>query len=242
MHKQLAEQNFDRHLRQNSYPGRGLVVGRGEDGAWLMLYWMMGRSPNSRNRHFVAAGGTLRTEPLDPSLVADPSLIIYEAMLDLPGTFLVSNGDQTRTIYEALQAGGSFDAALQTREREPDAPNYTPRISAMLRPTDPYPLTFSILKANLFDPRWTDRFTYQPASPPPGFGYGLTTYLGDGNPLPSYRGDPLLLPLFGTPQQLLATYWAALHRENRIALALKRVAGAEVRLWLQNKTSLEIGD
>lgn len=242
MHKQLAEQNFDRHLRQNPYPGRGLVVGRGEDGAWLILYWIMGRSPNSRNRHFVAAGGTLRTEPLDPSLLADPSLIIYEAMLDLPGTFLVSNGDQTRTIYEALPAGGSFDAALQTREREPDAPNYTPRISAMLRPADPHPLTFSILKANLFDPTWTDRFTYRPAPPPPGFGYGLTTYLGDGNPLPSYRGDPLLLPLFGTPQQLLATYWAALDRENRIALALKRVAGAEVRLWLQNKTSLEIGD
>lgn len=135
----IAQQNFERHLRQNAYPGRGLVVGRGDDGAWLILYWIMGRSPNSRNRHFVAQGSTLRTEAVDPSLLADPSLIIYEAMLDLPGVYLVSNGDQTRTIYDSLQAGGSFDAALQTREREPDAPNYTPRISGMVPAGRPPP-------------------------------------------------------------------------------------------------------
>ena len=231
----LAQQNFERHLRQNAYPGRGLVVGRGDDGAWLILYWIMGRSVNSRNRQFVADGSTLRTEPLNPSLLADPSLIIYEAMLDLPGTYLVSNGDQTRTVYAALQAGGSFDGALQTREREPDAPNYTPRISAMLRPAGPHPLTLSLLKANLLDPAHTDRFTYRPVVPPPGYGYGLTTYMGDGNPLPSFSGDPLLLPLLGTPQQLLAAYWDALDPENRIALAMKRIAEGEVMLWLKNK-------
>ena len=231
----LAQQNFERHLRQNAYPGRGLVVGRGDDGAWLILYWIMGRSVNSRNRQFVADGSTLRTEPLNPSLLADPSLIIYEAMLDLPGTYLVSNGDQTRTVYAALQAGGSFDGALQTREREPDAPNYTPRISAMLRPAGPHPLTLSLLKANLLDPAHTDRFTYRPAVPPPGYGYGLTTYMGDGSPLPSFSGDPLLLPLLGTPQQLLAAYWDALDPENRIALAMKRIAEGEVMLWLKNK-------
>ena len=231
----LAQQNFERHLRQNAYPGRGLVVGRGDDGAWLILYWIMGRSVNSRNRQFVADGSTLRTEPLNPSLLADPSLIIYEAMLDLPGTYLVSNGDQTRTVYAALQAGGSFDGALQTREREPDAPNYTPRISAMLRPADFHPLTLSLLKANLLDPAHTDRFTYRPAVPPPGYGYGLTTYMGDGSPLPSFSGDPLLLPLLGTPQQLLAAYWDALDPENRIALAMKRIAEGEVMLWLKNK-------
>lgn len=232
----IAQQNFERHLRQNAYPGRGLVVGRGDDGAWLILYWIMGRSPNSRNRHFVAQGSTLRTEAVDPSLLADPSLIIYEAMLDLPGVYLVSNGDQTRTIYDSLQAGGSFDAALQTREREPDAPNYTPRISGMVRPAAPHPLTLSILKANLLDPAQTDRFTYRPAAPLPGYGYGLTTYMGDGNPLPSFCGDPLLLPLSGTPPQLLATYWDALDLENRIALALKRIAGESVTLWLKNKS------
>src|SRR4051812_45401361 len=124
----IAEANFDRHLRRNPYPGRGLVVGRpAAEEAWLIVYWIMGRSAQSRNRRFVAEAGTLRTEPVDPGAVADPSLIIYEAMLELPGIYLVSNGDQTRTLYEALRAGGSFDSALAQREREPDAPNYTPR-------------------------------------------------------------------------------------------------------------------
>ena len=133
----MAERNFDNHLQKISYPGRGLVVGQssGED-AWLMIYWIMGRSDNSRNRKFVAEGGALKTEPVDASMVKDPSLIIYEAMLELPGIYLVSNGDQTRTLYETLQAGGTFDDALATREREPDAPNYTPRISAMLNLQD----------------------------------------------------------------------------------------------------------
>jgi hypothetical protein len=223
--RQVAEANLDRHIRQNAYPGRGLVVGRSSvEDAWLMIYWIMGRSAHSQNRRFVAEGAVLRTEPLDPSLVVDPSQIIYEAMLELPGIYLVSNGDQTRTLYEALAAGETFDAALATREREPDAPNYTPRISAMLdlRTTTPA-LTLSILKANPADPDFTDRFTYRPAPPPPGLGVGLTTYVGDGTPLPSYRGDPLLLPCDGPVQDVLDVYWNALDRKNRVALAIKRV-------------------
>jgi hypothetical protein len=221
----IAEQNFERHLRHNSYPGRGLVVGRSsESDAWLLVYWLMGRSAHSQNRRFIAEGVVLRTEPVDASLVRDPSLIIYEAMLELPGVYLFSNGDQTRTIYETLAAGGSFDDALATREREPDAPNYTPRISAMLdlRGTKS-PITLSMLKANPADPALTDRFTYRPAPPPPGLGVCLTTYLGDGSPLPSFTGDPLLLPCQGSADAVRDAYWDALDANNRVALAVKRI-------------------
>jgi IMP cyclohydrolase len=227
---QIADRNLNFHLRENRYPGRGLVIGRasGED-AWLMIYWIMGRSPNSQNRRFVADGTSLRTEPVDATQVADPSLIIYEAMLELPGIYLVSNGDQTRTLYEALRAGGSFDAALATREREPDAPNYTPRISAMLDLRQfPGAVVLSLLKANPANPELTDRLTYRPAAPPAGLGVGLTTYMGDGAPLPSFRGDLLLLPCQGSAAQVLDTYWQALDVEYRVALAVKRIrAGKE---------------
>ena len=164
----LARQNFARHLAANPYPGRGLVLGRAESGAsFIQVYWIMGRSENSRNRVFVAEGGELRTEPADPSRVADPSLIIYDAMLELPGVFLVSNGDQTRTACEVMEAGGRFEDALEMREREPDAPNYTPRISGVidLRLGDAV-FALSILKANAADPALTDRTTFRPAPPP----------------------------------------------------------------------------
>jgi hypothetical protein len=234
-----AHTNFENHIQQNSYPGRGLVIGRTEAGDWAIVYWIMGRSPNSRNRRFLAEGTTLRTEPIDLSSVDNPELIIYEAMLELPGIFLVSNGDQTRTLYETLQAGGTFDEALLTREREPDAPNYTPRISGMIVPEDTAsPVTLSILKANPADPALTDRFTYRPAPPPPGFGYCLTTYMGDGRPLPSFSGDPLWLLLQGNPEAILQTYWDGLDADNRVALAVKIVGeDGRSRILIRNQTS-----
>jgi hypothetical protein len=231
-----AHANFERHIQQNSYPGRGLVIGRTESGDWAIVYWIMGRSPNSRNRRFVADGTTLRTEPIDLASVENPELIIYEAMLELPGIFLASNGDQTRTLYETLQSDSSFDAALLTREREPDAPNYTPRISGMIVPENAAsPVTLSILKANPADPALTDRFTYRPAPPPPGFGYCLTTYNGDGRPLPSFSGDPLWLPLQGDPETILQTYWDGLDAENRVALAVKVVEKGRSRILIRNQ-------
>lgn len=237
--REIAHRNFDTFIRQQPYPGRGLVVGRSEDGAsWLILYWLMGRSDNSRNRRFVAEGSTLRTEPVDVSRLVDPSLIIYEAMLDLPGIYLVSNGDQTRTVYEAIQAGGSFEQALETREREPDAPNYTPRISAMidLRAQSAV-IALSILKANLADPALTDRTVFKPALPPAGLGYSLTTYRGEGSPLPSFQGDPVLLPCLGSAEELLETYWNGLNAENRISLAIKKIPvdGGTSRLIIKNR-------
>lgn len=203
-----------------------------------MVYWIMGRSPHSRNRRFVAEGSALRTEPVDASLVEDPSLIIYDAMMELPHIYLIGNGDQVRTIYDALQVGGQFDAALTTRDREPDAPNYTPRISAMLTMKGPTPqLSLSILKANPANPDESDRFTYRPAPPPPGLGRGLTTYMGDGNPLPSFTGEPLFLPCDGLPEAVLDRYWSALDADNRISIAVKRIPldGSASNLILHNR-------
>jgi IMP cyclohydrolase len=234
----LAARNFQQCLQQNPYPGRGLVIGRASEDTWLILYWIMGRSTNSRNRRFVAEGGTLRTEPVDMSLVTDPSLIIYEAMLDLPNVYLVSNGDQTRTMYEAIQAGRTIEDALATREREPDAPNYTPRISGMLDMRSGSPaVTLSILKANPVDPAYTDRFYYRVAMPAAGLGAGLTTYRSDGTPLPSFAGDPLLLPLLPYAEETLEMYWNALNTDNRISLAAKEITrrGTSSRILVRNR-------
>jgi hypothetical protein len=187
---------------------------------------------------FVSDGGTLRTEPFDAGAVEDPSLILYDAMLELGRAYLVSNGDQTRTVYEALERGGRFEDALATREREPDAPNFTPRISGLLdlRGREPG-LALSILKANRADPALTDRITFRPAPPPAGFGLGLTTYQGDGSPLPPFEGEPLWLPLAGSPEAVLERYWDALDSANRVALALKRIplAGGPSRILLRNR-------
>ena len=148
----------------------------------------------------------------------------YEAMLEPTGVYLVTKGDQTRTLYDALESGGAFDGALATREREPDAPNYTPRISGMLDMRQrPVSIALNLLKANAADPELTDRSTFYPAPPPPGLGYCITTYMGDGRPLPSFSGEPLILPCAGTAQDVLDTYWDALDRDNRVSLAVKEI-------------------
>lgn len=234
------EEHFERHLAFNTYPGRGLVIGNTGSG-WVLIYWIMGRSAHSRNRRFVTMGSTLRTEPIDLSLVEDPSLIIYDAMVDVDRRHIVTNGDQTRTISEAIEKGHSFEEALATREREPDAPNYTPRISGLLDLRSPEPaLTLSLLKANSFDQLLTDRVTFRPALPPPGYGVGLTTYMGNGSPLPPYTGDPLPLPCSGTPNETLEHYWKALNPENRISIAVKWIPsdGGECRITLINRFDL----
>jgi len=222
--------NFARHIASNRYPGRGLIIGRSADAdadadadAWFLLYWIMGRSESSRNRRFAIEGPVLRTEPVDHAKLDAPELIIYPAMLELPGTYIVANGDQSRTVYDALLGGGTFEAALATREREPDAPNYTPRISGMLDLNGSPAVTLSVLRANPADPTLTDRLTYRPDPPPPGLGLCLTTYMGDGTPLPAFSSDPLLMPLEGGAEEVMGTYWDALDEENRVAIALKSV-------------------
>lgn len=236
--EERAQANFQRHLARNPYPGRGLVVGRtSDDDAWLLVYFIMGRSPNSRNRRFDVDGTTLRTEPVDLDKIEDPSLIIYEAMLEADDVYLVSNGDQTRTIRDALAQRGSFDAALATREREPDAPNYTPRISAMVDLRGEPAFSMNILKASEVDPAQTDRTTFRPALPLPGLGWLLTTYQGDGSPLPSFAGDPLSVPCAGEPAEVMEAYWKALDEDNRISLAVKRIPddGTSTSLEVKNR-------
>ena len=234
---QTPSENFDRHVASNPYPGRGLIIGRSSiDEGWLMVYWIMGRSPHSRNRKFTIDGPVLRTEPIDPALVEDPSLIIYEAMKESSGIYLITNGDQMQTIVDTLQNGGTFDSALATREREPDPPNYTPRISGMLSLKDTPTVTLNIRKANPIDPAFTDGTTFHPTAPSPGMGVCLTTYAGDGNPLPSFQGDPLLMPLDGPPDQILQTYWNALDDENKISVAVKRIVpGAASEIIIKNR-------
>ena len=235
---QIAGSNLENHIRHNPYPGRGLVIGRATEDLWVIVYWIMGRRTNSRNRRFVAEDGVLRTEPVDASLVADPSLIIYEAMLDLPGIYLVSNGDQTRTMYRTIQGGGTIEEALAKREREPDAPNFTPRISGMFSVKgNAVSTVLSILKANPIDPTYTDRYFYRPAMPQAGYGVGLTTYSGDGDPLPSFAGDPLLLPCLGTGQEIMEKYWDALNAENRVSLAVKEISqqSGKSQIFIKNR-------
>ncbi len=237
----VAAENFRARVAENPYPGRGLIVGRGSDGGWLQVYWIMGRSEHSRNRHFVAEGSTLRTEAVDPSKVDDRSLIIYRAMAELPGVYLVTNGDQTDTVIEGLEAGESFESALATREREPDAPNYTPRINGMLDlstvEVERQSMVLSVLRANDADAAQTDRSTFHPANPPPGYGLALTTYEGDGSPLPPFRGDPLWLPLSGNAEDVADTYWEALDAENRVALAVKAIdaSGGQSKIIVRNR-------
>ncbi len=236
---EIAASTLKNHIGANPYPGRGLVLGKSSDGSsWQQVYFIMGRSPNSRNRQFAANGGTLETQPFDASKVEDPSLIIYEAMLETKRVFLVSNGDQTRTLHDGLEQGQSMRASLKSREREPDAPNYTPRITAMLDLSGSAPeIGLSILKANKIDPELTDRHYFYPSAPLSGLGYGLTTYMGDGDPLPTFVGDPLLLPIEATVEETLDLYWNALDEDNGISLAVKEISldGSASRIVLRNK-------
>ncbi len=234
-----AKANFAARVEQNPYPGRGLVIGRASAGEWIQVYWIMGRSAGSRNRVFVADGCDLRTAPWDGGAgVGDDSLTLYEAMLELPDVYLVTNGDQTRTAADGIGAGQSFEAALSSREREHDAPNYTPRINGLLDLRGAAPeIALSILKAHPADPARTDRFSYRTTSPPAGLGQGLTTYIGDGNPLPPFVGEPLWLPLEGSASEILERYWAALDSDNRVSLAVKEISadGAESHIVVRNR-------
>jgi len=225
-HMNIAEENFNSRVASNPYPGRGIVMGLSESGQLLQLYWIMGRSDNSRNRIFENDDkGMLRTLPADPSKVQDPSLVIYEAMLERDNHFIVSNGDQTRTIHQMLKMeSGGFETASVAREREPDAPNYTPRISGMITlDRGEAFFRYSILKANPLNPSRSDRNFYYKDAVEPGLGFLITTYMGDGNPLPSFQGEPLPVPMKGTPDEILETYWNSLNEDNKISLALKSI-------------------
>ncbi len=233
-----AQGNLQR-LAANPYPGRGIVVGRSDQGFLVQIYWIMGRSANSRNRVFVEQEGRVRTEPLDPGAVQDPSLVIYTAMDAWKGRHVVTNGDHTDRILEALRGRRDFRDGLWGQEYEPDPPHLTPRIAGV---TELSPAGaggwLAVIKANPLDES-TLRFFYDFEELPPGFGWCVHTYLGAAEPLPSFAGEPVLLPLAGDDPALAAQFWATLNEENRVALAVKRIddTGAPPAITLVNRYS-----
>ena len=212
--------DLQRELAGNSYPGRGIVIGTSADGKYAVTaYFIMGRSENSRNRVFVEDGTGIRTQAFDPSKMQDPSLIIYAPVRTLGNYTIVTNGDQTDTIYNMMDQQSTFEEALRTREFEPDAPNYTPRISGLMHIIGGrYDISMSILKSNHGDASSCQRFTYTYENPKAGEGYFIHTYMGDGNPLPSYEGEPTLVNITGDIDTFTKTVWDALNADNKVSL------------------------
>ena len=219
--------NLYRLLEGNPYPGRGIVLGRSADNRFAVAaYFIMGRSENSRNRVFVPTEDGIRTEAHDPAKMTDPSLIIYHPVRKAGRDLIVTNGDQTDTVRDCLLEGRAFAEALKSRAFEPDAPNYTPRISDLLSPDGSFQL--SILKSAEGDPSCCCRYFYHYDAPLPGEGRFLHTYLGDGNPLPSFEGDPERVALDAkTPEALAEQVWEALNPENKVSLFVRFVDLAE---------------
>ncbi|MCD7726271.1 MAG: IMP cyclohydrolase [Clostridiales bacterium] len=212
-------------LAANAYPGRGIVIGKSEDGKYAVTaYFIMGRSSNSRNRVFVEDGEGIRTQAFDPSKLEDPSLIIYAPVRVLGNKTIVTNGDQTDTIYELMDKQQTFEQALRTREFEPDAPNYTPRISGIMHlEKGAYNYAMSILKSNHGDPSSCCRYTFAYENPKAGEGHFLHTYMGDGSPLPSYEGEPALVGMEGDIDSFTGMIWDHLNEENKVSLFVRYI-------------------
>ncbi|MCR5503167.1 MAG: IMP cyclohydrolase [Lachnospiraceae bacterium] len=211
-----------KELSENTYPGRGIVVGCSEDGKHaVMAYFIMGRSINSRNRVFVEYEEGIRTQAFDPEKLTDPSLIIYSPVRVLGNKTIVTNGDQTDTIFDGIRNGISFEQALRCREFEPDAPNYTPRISAVVR-VDPernhFRYAMSILKSAYGNPDSCLRYTFGFKIPVKGNGHFIHTYMHDGNPLPSFEGEPKLVGMKGDIDSFTKMIWDNLNEENKVSL------------------------
>ncbi|ANU42955.1 inosine monophosphate cyclohydrolase [Flavonifractor plautii] len=210
-------------LRGNPYPGRGIVLGSSPDGEKSVIaYFIMGRSENSRNRVFVETPDGIRTQAFDPSKMTDPSLIIYAPVRVFGTSTIVTNGDQTDTIREGLAAGKTFAQALHTRTFEPDAPNYTPRISGLVKKNGDY--TLSILKSADGDPASCHRYFFAYEAPRAGQGHFIHTYMGDGTPLPSFVGEPEQVEIpYGTPAELADLLWDSLNAENKVSLFVRYI-------------------
>ncbi len=227
-------------IKGNSYVGRGIIAGKSEDGKYAVsAYFIMGRSANSRNRIFTVKGEEVFTEPFDPSKVEDPSLIIYAALRKYDNKLIVTNGDQTDTIYEGLAAGKTFSESLTSRCFEPDAPNLTPRISAMLTfDESDFKYDMSILKS--IDPDGTDcaRYTFSYPSKA-GLGHFIHTYVCDGNPIPTFQGEPERIFIPSSIDEFTDALWGALDEDNKISLYVRYTAletgEAVTRLINKNK-------
>ena len=210
-------------LNSNTYPGRGIVIGKTKDGKKAVTaYFIMGRSNNSRNRVFVEDVEGIRTQAFDPSKLEDPSLIIYAPVRVLGNKIIVTNGDQTDTIYEGMDKQLTFEQSLRTREFEPDAPNYTPRISGIMHVENgKYNYAMSILKSNNGNPKACNRYTFAYENPVAGEGHFIHTYMHDGNPLPSFEGEPKLVEINGDIDEFTNMVWTNLNEDNKVSLFVR---------------------
>ena len=228
-------------LAGNSYPGRGIVIGKSADGKYAVTaYFIMGRSENSRNRVFVEDGEGIRTQAFDPSKLSDPSLIIYAPVRVLGNKTIVTNGDQTDTIYELMDKQQTFEQALRTREFEPDAPNYTPRISGIMHiDNGTYNYAMSILKSNNGNPDACNRYTFAYQNPVAGEAHFIHTYMGDGNPLPSFEGEPKLVEIPDDIDAFTKNVWESLNGDNKVSLFVRFIdletGDYETRIVNKNK-------
>ena len=227
-------------LSATSYPGRGIVIGRSKDGKKAVTaYFIMGRSENSRNRVFVEDGEGIRTQAFDPSKLSDPSLIIYAPVRVLGNKTIVTNGDQTDTVYDFVKEGKTFEEALRTRQFEPDAPNFTPRISGIIHHENGYMnYAMSILKSADGDGSSCQRYTYAYSNPLAGKAKFIHTYKADGNPLPSFEGEPKTLELPDVSiDELTDLIWTNLNEDNKVSLFVRfiDIATGEAETKVVNK-------
>ena len=238
---------LDQELKSNAYPGRGIVMGRSADGQYAVAaYFIMGRSTNSRNRVFVEEGEGIRTQAFDQSKLEDPSLVIYAPVRVLNHDTIVTKGDQTDTVYEGLAAGKTFEQALQSRTYEPDAPNYTPRISGVMHiENGAYHYCLSILKSDDGNPDCCNRYTFSYDAPVAGEGRFLHTYLHDGSPLPSFQGEPKKVEIAGDIDAFTELIWNSLDPENKVSLFVRYInigTGAyETRICNKNQSETAEG-
>ena len=215
---------FD-ELKENSYPGRGIIIGKSPNGKYAVTaYFIMGRSENSRNRVFIEEGNGIRTEAFDPSKLTDPHLIIYAPVRVLGNKTIVTNGDQTDTIYELMDKQMTFEQALRTREYEDDAPNYTPRISGIMHiEKDVYNYAMSILKSANGNPDSCRRYTFSYTTPISGEGHFIHTYMGDGSPLPSFEGEPKEIEMYDDMNFFADGLWTSLNEDNKVSLFVRYI-------------------
>lgn len=213
---------FD-YLAAKEYPGRGIILGKSEDNRAVFAYFIMGRSTNSRNRVFEISDDDIRTKAFDESLLSDPSLIIYSPVRVLGKKIIVTNGDQTDTIYEYLKDKKTFEDALYTRTFEPDAPNFTPRISGLIDIESGLKLKLSILKSDEGDESQSLRFFYNYDNPKPGEGFLIHTYKENSDPLKSFEGEPKKVSLKGSIDEFCNSFWNSLNDDNKISLAVRYI-------------------
>lgn len=222
----MTTQQLHAALAGNEYPGRGIVLGMDDAGEHLVIaYFIMGRSENSRNRIFLEKDGGIITKAYDESKMVDPSLIIYAPVRTLGDTTIVTNGDQTDTVYDFLAQGKTFEEALRTRTFEPDAPNYTPRISGLVTlKEDKAAYKLSILKSDENDPAYPRRYFYEYEAPRPGIGHFIHTYRCNGQPIPSFEGEPERVTLAGDIDTLTQSIWAGLNEANKVSLFVRFIS------------------